>query len=71
MPLKDNVATNLRAWRQRRKTSQEKLAGKTGISLSYISEIERHNRQPTLDVIEKLAEGLGIPPQRLLAEPAQ
>jgi transcriptional regulator with XRE-family HTH domain len=67
--LKENVARNLRAIRQKKKLSQEALASKVELSLSYISEIERGNREPPLHTLEALATGLGCSPLALLANP--
>jgi transcriptional regulator with XRE-family HTH domain len=67
--LRENAARNLRALRKKKKLSQEALAERSGLSLSYISEIERGNREPTLETIEKLAAGLGVAPQALLVNP--
>jgi transcriptional regulator with XRE-family HTH domain len=67
--LRENAARNLRALRKKKKLSQEALAERSGLSLSYISEIERGNREPTLETIEKLAAGLGVQPQALLVNP--
>jgi transcriptional regulator with XRE-family HTH domain len=64
--LKENAARNLRAIRHKKKLSQEGLAEKSAVSLSYISEIERGNREPSLHTLEKLAAGLGVQPQALL-----
>lgn len=66
--LKSNAAHNIKSLRLKRKMSQDALATKAGISTSYVSEIERGNRSPPLDTIEKLAMALGVPPQRLLAD---
>ena len=40
--------------------TQEDLADKSGLDRSYIGGVERGERNPTLTVIEKIAEGLGI-----------
>lgn len=48
-------------------TSQEAFAHHTGLDRTYISGIERGRRNPTLDVIIKLARGLGVTPSELLA----
>jgi transcriptional regulator with XRE-family HTH domain len=66
--LQANAARNLKALRLKRKLSQDALAAKAGISTSYVSELERGNRSPPLDTIEKLAMALGVPPQRVLAD---
>lgn len=46
--------------------SQEEFASLLKIDRSYISEIERGLRNPTLDVIVRLAHGLGVHPAELL-----
>ena len=40
--------------------TQEELADNSGLDRSYIGGIERGERNPTLGVIEKIAEGLGV-----------
>lgn len=40
--------------------TQEDLADKSGLDRSYLGGVERGERNPTLTVIEKIAEGLGV-----------
>jgi transcriptional regulator with XRE-family HTH domain len=40
--------------------TQEELADRAGLDRSYIGGVERGDRNPTLSVIEKIAQGLGI-----------
>lgn len=40
--------------------TQEELADRSGLDRSYIGGVERGERNPTLSVIEKIAEGLGV-----------
>lgn len=47
--------------------SQEDFAHHAGIDRTYISGLERGVRNPTLDVIVKLARGLGVAPAELLS----
>ncbi|MDR0848306.1 MAG: helix-turn-helix transcriptional regulator [Propionibacteriaceae bacterium] len=47
--------------------SQEAFAHHIGLDRTYVSGLERGRRNPTLDVIVKLADGLGVHPQELLA----
>jgi transcriptional regulator with XRE-family HTH domain len=60
------VAENLRAVRTGQKLSQETLAKKSGLSVSYISMLERGERTPPLDTLEALAKGLSVSPLDLL-----
>jgi ribosome-binding protein aMBF1 (putative translation factor) len=56
----------LRTEREKRGMSQIELQRTSGIHFSMISHIERGKRIPTLDVLSKLAKGLGITPGELL-----
>ena len=40
--------------------TQEELADRAGLDRSYIGGVERGDRNPTLNVIEKIAQGLGL-----------
>lgn len=40
--------------------TQEELADRAGLDRSYIGGVERGDRNPTLSVIEKIAQGLGL-----------
>jgi transcriptional regulator with XRE-family HTH domain len=60
------VAENLRALRLGQKLSQETVAKKSGLSLSYISMLERGARTPPLDTLEALAKALAVPAVDLL-----
>ena len=59
---------HLRELRQRRGwASQEAFAHHVGLDRTYISGLERGRRNPTLDIIVKLAHGLDVSPAELLA----
>jgi transcriptional regulator with XRE-family HTH domain len=65
--LADKFAANLRSERLRKKLSQEALAAKANLSVSYISMLERGQRTPPLDTLEVLAKALSISPISLLS----
>src|SRR5512133_759413 len=65
--LADKFAVNLKSERLRRKLSQEALAAKAGLSVSYISMLERGQRTPPLDTLESLAKALAVSPTSLLS----
>jgi ribosome-binding protein aMBF1 (putative translation factor) len=65
--LADRFAVNLKGERLRRKLSQESLAAKAGLSVSYISMLERGQRTPPLDTLESLAKALAVAPTSLLS----
>ena len=60
MNVHDRLAQNLRRWRQVRNWSQEELAHQTDIHRTYVSDLERARRNPSIEVIERLAKGLGV-----------
>lgn len=57
---------NLRDFRKTLGLSQEELALESGLDRTYISEVERGKRNISLINICKLAETLGVAPNRLL-----
>lgn len=48
--------------------SQEELAHRSGLDRSYVGQVERGERNLTLENIYRLAEGLGVPAARLVVE---
>lgn len=56
----------LRLIRNFHEMSQAELAKKLGVSNTYISEIERGNREPSLTVIEKYSDYFNIPASSIL-----
>ena len=47
--------------------SQEQLAFEAGIHRTYISDLERGARNPSILLLEKLAKPFGVPASALLA----
>lgn len=68
MDWKALVGANIRKLRVRRKLSQEHLAHDSEIDLTYLGGIERGKRNPSLLVLVRIADQLGVHPSRLLAE---
>jgi transcriptional regulator with XRE-family HTH domain len=52
--------------RGRRGLSREDLAGRSGVSYSYLSEVERGLKRPSTDVLVKIATALDMLPSELL-----
>ena len=65
--LADKFANNLKNERTRKRLSQEALAAKAGLSVSYISMLERGQRTPPLDTLESLAKALSVAATSLLS----
>ncbi len=55
----------LRQLRLERDLTQEKLADKSGLDMSYIGRIERGEQNSSLSVVGDLAKGLGISVEEL------
>ena len=68
MDLVQRFAANVRRLRAKRNLSQKALAERSGVSVSYVSMLERAQRSPPLETIEKLARALGVPPATLLGK---
>ncbi len=63
------LARKLRLLRLMKDWSQEDLAQASGLDRSYVSSIERAERNVSLDNIEKLADAFGITLDELLGVP--
>lgn len=56
------VGANVRRLRKERGLSQEALAGEAGLAMRHLGRIERGEGNPTVAVLGKLAEVLGVHP---------
>jgi transcriptional regulator with XRE-family HTH domain len=66
MDLIQLFGRNIRAFREQRGLTQEQLALEAGMKRSYVSELERGLRNPTVRALGRLASALGIDPAELL-----
>lgn len=66
--LRDVVAKNMRRLRAARGISQEALAHECGINRTYLSSVERSERNVSIDNIARIAKGLQVEPWRLLKD---
>jgi transcriptional regulator with XRE-family HTH domain len=64
--LRSIFAHNLRKSRLSKSLSQEKLAELAGLHRTYVSSVERCERNITVETIERLAAALGADPIDLL-----
>jgi transcriptional regulator with XRE-family HTH domain len=64
--LQRQLGASLRAERERRRWSQEQLADFLGVHRTYVGALERGERNPSLRVVEGLAEHLGVDALTLL-----
>lgn len=60
------LGENVRRYRKLRGLTQEQLALDTEMERSYVSDLERGTRNPSVRAVGRLAEALGIEPHLLL-----
>ena len=62
------LGRNVRKEREARGLAQEQLAFEAGMKRSYLSELERGLRNPSVRALGRLAEALSISPSTLLRD---
>lgn len=67
--LVESFAFNLRTLRLARGITQEQLADECGLSIAYISLLERGGRVAPLNTVERIANAIGVAPHLLLVPP--
>lgn len=67
MEIRARLAANVRKAREAKGWSQEDFADRAGIHRTYVSDIERGRRNPTITVVEKLACPFEMTASELLA----
>lgn len=65
--LRESLGSVLREHREESCTSIRELSARSGVSLSYISEVERGIKDPSSEMLEDLCNGLGLTVEDLLA----
>jgi transcriptional regulator with XRE-family HTH domain len=63
----ERFAANLRRHRAAAKLTQEQLSARAGIHPTEVSRLERAVRDPRLSTIARLAKGLGVSAEKLVA----
>lgn len=69
MNIKAVVGKNVRRYRELKGISQEELAFDAELHRTYVSGVERGVRNPTVLIVGKLANALGVAPCKLLEYP--
>ena len=69
MEIREVLALNLRKVRQAKGLSQEELAHRAKIDRTYISALERGVYAASIEVVDRLARGLGVEAADLLKRP--
>ena len=60
LSLKHKVGQAIRSLRREKGLSQEELAELSNINRTYVGTLERGDKSPTLDVLERIAKALDI-----------
>lgn len=60
MDVTQRLARNLRRLRQQKSWSQEEFAFRADIHRTYVSDLERGARNPTITVVDRLATALDV-----------
>lgn len=66
MRMAQVLGENVRRIRRERGVTLETLAHDVGLSYSYMGQLERGQRNPTLEVVERIAAILKVEPLHLL-----
>ncbi|HUY93016.1 MAG TPA: helix-turn-helix transcriptional regulator [Pirellulales bacterium] len=66
--IRVRFGNQLRVIRAARGISQEELAHRAGLHRTYISSVERGERNVTLETVEKLAKSLELPMTKLMPD---
>lgn len=66
--IQKKFGETLRFERRRRELSQEQLALEAEISMTYVGEIERGEKMPSIEVVVRLAKALGMAGSALMAK---
>ena len=66
--IRARFGNQLRTIRTAREISQEELAHRAGLHRTYISSVERGERNVTLETIEKLAKSLQLPMAKFMPD---
>lgn len=69
MDIRTILSANIKRLRTAKGWSQEEYAFEAGIHRTYVSDIERGARNPTIDILVKLAAPLGVEAADLIRAP--
>ncbi|MBR9972106.1 helix-turn-helix domain-containing protein [Magnetospirillum sulfuroxidans] len=66
MDICSNLGRNVKRIRLEKAWSQEELAFRSGLHRTYVSGVERGKRNPTVIVLQQIADALEVSASRLL-----
>lgn len=68
MDMNEIFYRKMKAFRKLHRSSIEEFAEETGISKTYVQNVEKGKANPTLGTVQQIGENLGVPPVSLLME---
>lgn len=68
MDIRAVVGRNVKQYREAKGLSQEQLAFEADLHRTYVSGVERGIRNPTVKIVSRLADALGVAAAKLLEE---
>ena len=66
MDTRKRLGSNVKKLRLKKGWSQEDFADRSDIHRTYVSDIERARRNPTITIVEKLAKALEVHASKLI-----
>ena len=66
MDIRKRLGSNVKKLRLKKGWSQEDFADRSDIHRTYVSDIERARRNPTITIVEKLAKALEVHASKLI-----
>jgi transcriptional regulator with XRE-family HTH domain len=69
--IRQRLALNLKRLRAAKGLSQEAFAFEAGIHRTYVSDLERGARNPSITILDKLALPLGVTASALVDDPSE
>jgi len=66
--IKSAFGAKVKALRAEKGITQEELSQRSGLAIRFLQDIEGGNKQASLTTVFKLADGLGIKPDKLLGD---
>jgi transcriptional regulator with XRE-family HTH domain len=67
MDLPKVLGRNIRRIRDGLGASQEEIAFRAKLNRAYLSDVERGSRNPTVQIVGRIAKALGVEPKELFA----
>jgi transcriptional regulator with XRE-family HTH domain len=67
MEVGRRIGGNVKRLREAQSLSQEELADRAGLHRTYISQVERAVKNPTVQSLDRIARALGVPLAELVS----